>query len=248
MKVIYIMWLRQWKRYIRKKSRIIGSLGQPILFLFALGFGLGPIFKAAGGIDYIQFLTPGVIAMTVLFTSVFSGLEIIWDKQFGFMKETLVAPVTRFQILLGKTLGGATISAIQGFLVFAIAFTVGFRPADYSMLPLALLFLLLIALLFSALGAVIAARLDDMQGFPLIINFVIQPLFFLSGALFPLDNIPTALKFITSVNPLSYGVEGLRFAFSGEAFLNPFISIIVLIFVTVLVMIVGVYQFSKIEV
>src|SRR3989344_6103035 len=98
MRTIYIMWLRQWKRYIRKKSRIVGSLGQPILFLFALGFGLNPIFKAAGGIDYINFLTPGVIAMTVLFTAVFPGLEIIWDKQFGFMKETMVAPVTRFEI------------------------------------------------------------------------------------------------------------------------------------------------------
>lgn len=242
------MWLRQWKRYIRKRSRIVGSLGQPLLFLFALGFGLSPIFKAAGGIDYINFLTPGVVAMTVLFTAVFTGLEIIWDKQFGFMKETLVAPVTRFEIMLGKTLGGTTISSIQGVLVFLIAFIAGFRPESYAMLPLAFLFLILIAFMFSALGTVIAARLDDMQGFPLIINFVIQPLFFLSGALFPLENIPTILKFVTNINPLSYGVEGLRFALNGEAFLNPITSIAVLISVTVAILGIGIYQFSKIEV
>lgn len=248
MRTIYIMWLRQWKRYIRKKTRIVGSLGQPILFLFALGFGLSPIFKAAGGVDYINFLTPGVIAMTVLFTSMFTGLEIIWDKQFGFMKETLVAPVSRFSLLLGKTLGGATISTIQGLLVFIIAFIIGFRPESYAMLPLAFIFLLLIAFLFSALGAVIAARLDDMQGFPLIMNFVIQPLFFLSGALFPLENIPNILKFVTSINPLSYGVEGLRFALSGHSFLNPITSFFVLISVTVILLVFGIYQFSKIEV
>lgn len=248
MRTVYIMWLRQWKRYIRKKSRIVGSLGQPLLFLFALGFGLSPIFKAAGGIDYIQFLTPGVIAMTVLFTAVFTGLEVIWDKQFGFMKETLVAPVTRFEILLGKTLGGATVASIQGLLVFAITFAFGFRPESYAALPLAFLFLVLIAFLFSALGTVIAARLDDMQGFLLIINFVIQPLFFLSGALFPLANIPSVLQFITKVNPLSYGVEGLRFALSGDAFFAPLTSLLVLILVTIAVLIVGVYQFSKVEV
>jgi len=242
------MWLRQWKRYIRKKSRIIGALGQPLLFLFALGFGLSPIFERAGGINYIQFLTPGVIAMTVLFTAVFTGMEIIWDKQFGFLKETLVAPVSRFEIIIGKTLGGATVALIQGLLVFVIAFAFGFRPENYAMLPVALIFLLLIAFLFSALGTVIAARMDDMQGFPLVINFVIQPLFFLSGALFPMENIPSFLKFVTSINPLSYGVEGLRYSLNGESFLEPTTSFFVLIIVIAVVLIIGIYQFSKIEV
>jgi len=242
------MWLRQWKRYIRKKSRIIGSLGQPLLFLFALGFGLSPIFEAAGGGDYIQFLTPGVIAMTVLFTAVFTGMEIIWDKQFGFMKETLVAPVTRFEIMMGKTLGGATVSTIQGLLIFLVTFIAGFRPESYAMLPLAFLFLVLIAFMFSAIGTVIAARLDDMQAFPLIINFVIQPLFFLSGALFPLDNIPNVLRFVTNMNPLTYGVEGLRFALNGQSFFSPLTSIFVLVGVTIAVLLTGIYQFSKIEI
>ena len=248
MRTIYIMWLRQWKRYIRKKSRIVGALGQPILFLFALGFGLSPIFARAGGGDYIQFLAPGVIAMTVMFTAIFTGMEIIWDKQFGFMKETLVAPVSRFEILMGKTLGGTTISVIQGLLVFVITFVAGFRPENYALLPLAFLFLVLIAFLFSALGSVIAARLDDMQGFPLIMNFVVQPLFFLSGALFPLGNIPTVLSVVTNVNPLSYGVEGLRYSLSGSAFFSPLLSLTVLVGVTVVIMLVGMYQFSKIEV
>jgi len=242
------MWLRQLKRYVRKKARIVGALGQPILFLFALGFGLSPIFQQAGGIDYIQFLAPGVIAMTVLFTAIFTGMEIICDKQFGFMKETLVAPVSRFEIMMGKTLGGTTVSVIQGLLVFFITFTAGFRPESYALLPVAFLFLVLIAFLFSALGTVIAARLDDMQGFPLIINFVVQPLFFLSGALFPLDNLPSALTFVTKLNPLSYGVEGLRYSLTGASYFSPFLSASVLVGVTVVVVLVGMYQFSRIEV
>ncbi len=158
-----------------------------------------------------------------------------------------MAPVSRFSLMLGKTLGGATVATIQGLIVFIIAFIFGFRPESYAMLPLALLFLLLIAFLFSALGTVIAARMDDMQGFPLVINFVIQPLFFLSGALFPINNIPTFLKIITNINPLSYGVEGMRFALNGEAFLNPALSLVVLVSVTIVVLLLGVYQFSKIE-
>src|SRR5438477_8093420 len=118
--VIYMLWLRQIKRYFRSRARIVGSLGQPLLFLLALGFGFGPIFQKAGQGNYIQFLAPGVIAMSVLFTAIFSGIEIIWDRQFGFLKETLVAPVSRFEIMLGRTLGGATVAVIQGVLVFLI--------------------------------------------------------------------------------------------------------------------------------
>ena len=121
MSTIYILWLRQLKRYFRSKSRLLGSLGQPILFLVSLGFGLGPVFARAGQGNYLQFLAPGIIAMSVLFTSVFSGIEIIWDRQFGFLKETLVAPVSRTEIMIGRTLGGATVAMIQGTIVFVIA-------------------------------------------------------------------------------------------------------------------------------
>ncbi len=247
MQAIYILWLRQLKRFIRKKPNIIGALGQPIIFLLAFGFGLSPIYAKAGGGSYIQFVAPGIIAMTVLFTSMFTGMEIIWDKQFGFLKETFVAPISRWEIFIGKTLGGATVAVIQGILVFFITLVVGFRPVDLTLLPVAFAFLVLIAFLFSAIGTAIAARLEDMQGFPLIINFVIQPLFYLSGALFPLVGLPKFLEIITKVNPLSYGVDGMRFALNGVHVFSPWISLSVIIGFTFVTICVGVYQFSRIE-
>ena len=123
---IYTLWVREVKKYFRSKSRIIGSLGQPILFLVALGFGLGPIFQAAGQGNYIEFLVPGIISMSILFLAIFSGISVIWDRQFGFLKETLVAPVPRWQIMLGRTLGGATVAVMQGVIVFLISFVVAF--------------------------------------------------------------------------------------------------------------------------
>jgi len=246
MNAIYILWLRQLKRFVRKKSSIIGALGQPIIFLLAIGFGFGPVYAKAGAGNYIQFLAPGIIVMSVLFTSIFTGLEIIWDKQFGFLKETFVAPIYRFEILLGKTLGGATVAMIQGTLVFLITLIAGFRP-DLASLPLAFLFLFLVAMLSSALGAAIAARLDDMQGFPLIFNFLVQPLFFLSGAIFPIKDLPPALDFITKINPFSYGVDGLRYAFNGANVFSPVLSLSVLCIVSIFTLIVGVYQFSKVQ-
>lgn len=244
---IYILWLRQLKRFIRKKASIIGAIGQPIIFLLAIGFGLSPVYAKAGGGNYIQFLAPGIIVMTVLFTSIFTGLEIIWDKQFGFLKETFVAPVPRYQILLGKVLGGATVAMIQGSLVFLVTLVAGFRPAHWISLPLAFLFLFLVALLSSALGAAISARLDDMQGFPLIFNFLVQPLFFLSGAIFPLKNLPWFLDIITKINPFSYAVDGLRFAFNGVNVFSPFLNITILCGATFLILLFGLYQFSKVQ-
>lgn len=244
---IYILWLRQLKRFVRKKAAIVGAIGQPVIFLLVFGFGLNPIFSRAGEGNYIQFLAPGIIVMTVLFTSIFTGLEIIWDKQFGFMKETLVAPVPRWQIFLGKTLGGATVAMLQGILVLLVTLFAGFRPS-LSSLPSAFLFLFLVAILSSALGAAISARLDDMQGFPLIFNFLVQPLFFLSGAIFPLKNLPPALDFITKINPFSYGVDGIRGSFSGFFQFSFFTDLAVLSAVTLVLIAIGTYQFSKIQV
>ena len=140
MRVLYILWLRQIKRYTRSRARMVGSLGQPMLFLLALGFGLGPMYQKAGGGSYMQFLAPGVVAMGVLFTAMFSGIEVIWDKQFGFLKATLVAPVSRLQIMVGRTLGGATVATVQGVLVLLIASLAGFKVAQPAQLPVALLF------------------------------------------------------------------------------------------------------------
>ncbi len=247
MRAIYILWLRQLKRFIRKRATLVGALGQPIIFLVAFGFGLSPIFERAGAGDYIQFITPGIIAMTVLFSSIFTGVEIIWDKQFGFLKETFVAPISRLEIMFGKTLGGATVAVIQGLLVLVISLVIGFKPTSFTLLPLVLLFIMMIAILFSAVGTAIAARLEDMQGFPLIINFVIQPLFYLSGAMFPLVGLPRVFEVITKLNPLSYGIDGLRYAFGAPAVFSPWLSLGVLVVVTVVVLFIGLYQFSKIE-
>src|SRR5579862_5837852 len=141
MNAIYILWLRQIKRFVRSPSRIVGSLGQPLLFLIALGFGFGPTFQKAGGGSYIQYLAPGVISMGILFTAVFSGIEIIWDRQFGFLKETLVAPVSRLQIVLGRTLGGATVASIQGTVVFVVCVVAGFRLERVILFPVAIVFM-----------------------------------------------------------------------------------------------------------
>src|SRR5579862_2078669 len=130
MTAIYILWMRQLKRYVRSRARIIASLGQPLLFLVALGFGFGPIFQKAGQGNYINFIAPGVISMSILFTAIFSGTEIIWDRQFGFLKETLVAPVSRFEIMLGRTLGGALVATIQGVIVLILTILVGFRTEN----------------------------------------------------------------------------------------------------------------------
>lgn len=248
MGVIYILWLRQLKRHFRSRSRLIGSLGQPLLFLFALGFGFGPIFQEAGQGNYIQFLAPGIISMSILFTALFSGIEIIWDRQFGFLKETLVAPVSRLQIMFGRTLGGATVAIFQGVIVFLISLLIGFRPYSLALIFLALLFMVLIALLFTALGTAIASLLEDMQGFQLIMNFLVMPLFFLSGALFPLNNLPKAIALIVKANPLSYGVDGLRGALSGAVQLGFTADLLVLSFGVIILLSLGSFLFSKIEV
>jgi ABC-2 type transport system permease protein len=249
MKTIYILWLRQLKRYLRSKSRIIGSLGQPILFLVALGFGFGPIYAKAGGGNYIQFLTPGIIAMSTLFTATFMGIELIWDKEFGFLKETLVAPVSRFKIMLGRTLGGATVAVLQGLIVFLLSLIIGFRPVNWLMLPAAIVFLVLIAIIFTALGTAIAAKMEDMHGFQLIINFLIMPLFFLSGAIFPINGMAKGIKIVMMINPLTHGVNGLRATLTNAATgSGMMVEFGILLGIAILFVGIGSYLFSKIEI
>jgi ABC-2 type transport system permease protein len=248
MSTIYIIWLRQIKRYLRSRARIIGSLGQPVLFLVALGFGFGPIFQKAGQGNYIQFLGPGIIAMSILFTAIFSGIEMIWDRQFGFLKETLVAPVPRIHIMIGRTLGGATVALMQGLVVFLIALIAGFRPVSVAMLPLAFVFMVLIAILFTALGTAIASVLEDFQGFQLIMNFLVMPIFFLSGALFPLNDLPTVIAIITRVNPLSYGVDGLRGTLVSMTHFGFGLDLLILSSITVILLGIGSWLFSRIQV
>ncbi len=247
MNVVYILCLRQLKRYFRARARIVGSLGQPLLFLLAVGFGFGPTFKKAGGGDYIQFLAPGIVLMGILFTAVFSGIEIIWDRQFGFLKETLVAPVSRLQIVLGRTLGGATVAIIQGFIVLIVCLIAGFRIEEPRLFPIALLFMFLCAVLFTALGTAIGSVLEDMQAFPLIMNFMIMPLFFFSGALFPVNGLPKALEIAIRLDPLTYGVDGLRGALGQTCLFGFGTDLLVLGILTVILLAIGSYLFSRIQ-
>jgi ABC-2 type transport system permease protein len=242
------MWLRELKRYLRSKSRIIGSLGQPLLFLLALGYGLGATFQKAGEGNYINFLAPGIVGMTIIFTSIFSGIQVIWDRQFGFLKETMVAPVSRFNIMIGRTLGGATIATIQGVIVLGLALIPGFRPHNWIMILPLILVMLLVGTMFTALGTAIASQLEDMQGFQLIMNFLVMPLFFLSGALFPLEGLPKVLIVITKFDPLSYGIDAFRVLLSNSGHFTLTTDLSVLVVITLIFLSVGSYLFSKIQI
>jgi len=244
---IYVLWLRELKRYVRSRAQMIASLGQPLLYLVALGFGLGPVFQKSGNGSYIQFVAPGVIGMTVLFSSVFSGVGLLWDRQFGFLKETLVAPVPRLMIMIGRTLGGATVAMLQGTLVFIVCLIAGFRPVRLVAIPLAFVFMALIAIVFAGLGTAIGSMLQDMQGFQLVMNFLVMPIFFLSGALFPLTNLPRAMSIVTSADPLSYGVDGLRGALISVSHFGILTDAIVLTATACVFLVLGARQFSRIQ-
>jgi ABC-2 type transport system permease protein len=246
--VIYILWLRQMKRYIRSRARVISSLAQPLLYLLGMGYGLGPVFQKAGMGSYLQFIAPGLIAMTILFTSIFSGIELIMDRQFGFLKETLVAPVPRLWIILGRILGGATVALMQGVLFLLVCLVAGYRWQSAASLPTALLFMAEIGVLFCALGSAIGSVLSDMQGFQLIMGFLVMPLFFLSGAMFPLAGLPRALTLLTCLDPLSYGVDGLRDCLNGAAHFGLAADLLVLSVVAAALVALSSYLFSKIQV
>ncbi len=248
MSAIYILWLRELKRYSRSRAQVVASLGQPLLYLLVLGFGLGPVFQKAGKGSYLQFVAPGVIGMSVLFTSIFSGIGLLWDRQFGFLKETLVAPVPRLQIMVGRTLGGASVAMIQGFLILVVCVIAGFRPWSVAHLPLGIAVMALVAIVFAALGTAIGSTLQNMQGFQLVMNFLVMPIFFLSGALFPLDGLPAALSVITRLDPLTYGIDGLRGTLIGMTHFGLATDVGVLAVVAAAFLVLGAYSFSRIQV
>jgi len=212
-----VLWKRELLRFIRAKSRIVGSLGMPLFFLLFLGTGLSSSFSQG---NYMEFIAPGIIGMVLMFSSIASGLTVIMDRQFGFLKEILVAPVSRLVIVLGKTFGGATTSILQAALIMLLMPFLGVTFNATGFLT-ALLFMILISLSFVALGIAIASKMEDMHGFQLVMNFLVMPLFFLSGALFPLNNLPGWLKTLTLIDPLTYGVDGLRGALT-ESSVMPF--------------------------
>ncbi len=248
MNYIYLLWLLQLKRYIRSRVRMFASLGQPLLLMYILGSGIQPLFQKAGQGSYIQFLCPGVVGTALLFTSVLSGLGVVWDRQFGFLKQTLVAPVPRILVMLGRTLGGATISLAHGLIAMVVCLVAGFRPVSVQSLPKVLVFMLLIALLFNALATAIASTLADLQGFPLLMNFLFMPISFLSGAYYPLTNLPILLDCLAKVDPLSYGVDGLRGALIGTYRFSALTDFAVLSIAALVLLAIGSYLFSRIEV
>ena len=210
----YIIWLRDLKRHFRDRARIFGSLATPIIFIFVLGQGLGSsisggIPAAGGALDYKTFMFPGILGMTVLFAGVFSAVSIVWDREFGFLKEMLVAPVPSWSIALGKVISGATIASFQGCLMLILA-----PFAGVSLTPIMIAKLLptlfLVSFSMTGMGVLVATRLKSMQGFQMIMNFIMMPMFFLSGAMFPLANAPVWMDILSKLDPLTYGVDALR--------------------------------------
>jgi ABC-2 type transport system permease protein len=248
MSALYIVWLRELKKYVRSRTQIVASLGQPLLYFLVLGFGFGPVFQRAGEGSYLQLVAPGVIGMMILFASIVSGMSLLWDRQFGFLKKTLVAPVPRLRVMIGRTVGGATVAMLQGTLMVAVCIVAGFRPTSVIALPLAALYMLVTATVFTALGIAIGASLENMQGFQLVLTFVVMPVYFLSGALSPLTNLSKALAALRRVDPLSYGVDGLRAAFIGRAHFGVVTDLAVLALSAVALLGFGAWRFSKIEI
>jgi ABC-2 type transport system permease protein len=209
MSVIGILWVRQMKRFIRVRGRVIAALAQPLLFLLTFGFGLGPVFSRGGFGNYIEFLAPGLVGMTVMLGGIGFGANTIWDRRFGFLQEVLVAPVPRIGIVLGRTFSGATIGLVSGILVTAISYIAGFRAGPLQVAS-ALIVMALIGLLFTAFGSVMASSVEDFQAYQIGVNYLVMPMFLLSGAVFPLNFAPRPLQIIARFDPFAYGVDGLR--------------------------------------
>ncbi len=209
-RVVYTIWLRELKAFLRD-GRMIGTIGQPLIYLLILGQGIAGAMTItrAPGVGYLQFMFPGILGMSVLFTSMFSAISIIWDREFGFLKEVLVAPVPRRAVALGKVLGGATIAVFQSMILVAVAPFAGIYPSPRMVVEL-LLLCFLIGVAVTSLGTAIAARMRSMQSFQMIMNFLVMPLYFLSGAMFPLDSAPNWMQALMVLDPLTYGVDALR--------------------------------------
>ncbi|HOM95972.1 MAG: ABC transporter permease [Candidatus Methanofastidiosa archaeon] len=241
---IYIIWLRELKKFIRDRSRLISSIAQPLIWLLLIGTGFGATFGKVGDLQYIQFMFPGILVMTLLFSSMFSAISIIWDREFGFLKEMLVAPIRRTSIAIGKAIGGASRSTIQGIIILVFSPLIGINitiQKFFLIVPL----MFFIAFTISGIGIIIAARMESFEGFNLIVNFVIMPMFLLSGAIFPISNLPQWLSMIVSINPLSYGVDIMRWVMTGISERNPALDLMVLSLVCVLTTTISVYLFSK---
>jgi len=245
---IYVMWLRQLKLFIRARSRLIANIIQPFFFLAFLGLGLRSITLPglSSGFEYLDFLAPGMIAMSVVFSSMFAGISVIWDRQFGFLKEVLVAPVSRISIVVGRTLGGSTVALIQGLIILVVSVILGVKISLIGLAP-ALIFMLMIAFFAVGLGLSIAARLQDPHAFPLLMNLILMPAVFLSTAFFPLEGVSEWMRYLVYVNPLTYMVDGLRGFLVGASSIPLSVDIAVTAALCISTTMLGAYLFSKAE-
>ncbi len=216
LRAIYIIWYRDVLRFWRDRSRLVASFAQPLLYLLIFGTGLSSALSGGGslgggsaGFSYTQFIYPGIIGMTVLFGSIFSAMSIVWDREFGFLKEVLVAPIDRSAVAIGKSLGGATQAMVQGVVLLVLAPIVGVSLSIGTILAI-IPVLFVLAFSLSALGVAIASRMRSMQGFQVVMNFLMMPIFFLSGALFPLGGLPWWMTGLTFIDPAAYGMDPLR--------------------------------------
>lgn len=243
---IYALWKRELTIFFRSKSRLLGSLGMPFFFLAILGTGMGSIMSLPQGGSYLQFMAPGVIGMILMFTSVFSGIIVIMDRQFGFLKETLVAPISRLSVVIGKAIGGASTAMVQGTIILVIAVLLG-AQINFANILLLFAFMFLISMMFVSIGITIASVMQDMHGFQLVMNFLIMPMFFLSGAFFPLSSAPSLLKAISIINPLSYGVSGLRYLLTGVSDMAFSTSLLVICALVLIFISIAMRTFARIE-
>ncbi|MDD4857386.1 MAG: ABC transporter permease [Candidatus Krumholzibacteria bacterium] len=246
---IYVMWLREMKRYMRAKSRVFGSLAMPLFFMAFLGLGFNrmPVPGISEDVNYIRFLVPGILGMTLLFSSTMQGLSVLWDKEFGFLKEIMVAPVSRVSLVLGRIAGGITTALIQGMLILLLSLLMGFRIAGVGQFLLALVFMLLIGFTFIGLGLIFASKMKDMQGFSIVMNFIVFPLFFLSGALYPLGNLPVFVRVLSYADPLTFGIDGLRGALIDVSSLPIALDLAIMVGFSLIMVFLGAYFFEKTE-
>lgn len=248
---VYIIWLRDMKKFVRNKSRIMGSLAMPFFFLAFLGAGLNPLVNIPGlpaGATYLDFLAPGIVAMALLFSSMFAGVSILWDRQFGFLKEIMVAPVSRTSIVFGRMFAGMTTGVIQAFFILGISVLMGVQITSIPGVLTSVVFIMLISMSFVGIGISFASVMEDMHGFQLIMNFLIMPTFLLSGALFPLDNLPPWLAALSYLNPLSYGVDGLRGLITGISHLPALLDFVILAGFCVAIILLARHLFNRTEV
>ncbi len=242
---LYALWYREFKVFLREKSRIISSLFTPLLWIVVFGGGLGSSVSL-GGTNYQVFIFPGILTMTILFSSIFFGLYIVWDKKIDFFKEVLVAPLSRLTIFAGKTLGGCTDALIQGSLMLAFGVILGISYS-VQMVVQTMIFMLVLAAAVVSIGLILGSFMESPEGFNLIVSFLVFPLFFLSGALFPIDNLPSWLRAFTTLNPVTYAVDGMRGVMLGMSTFPVIMDFGVLLGFAVVMIVIGSIAFSRMK-